>query len=279
MMMNKASDMGMSPGMGLNSSMSVMGSSRNMQAYMPMNSYSHLMSPSLSNRAPGMEMADADPSRLSYPSDLSTPSAPRYMNPMPPVDVKPQRPPIVAYSSSDLSLPSDSADYCQRIPPVLAQQLMDDEWNNHCLPERFLMRRPALSVSQVKTLSTTLLMYIFYTQTRDCLQLIAAQELYARDLVYHKSKRTWYLREKNITNYASIAVKEMFSVSSWSFVPCSEMIRSTELLLPAALSEYLKMLSQLYVCFVVISLCGCSCLMVVTKLKMEYEQTQHSEIY
>ena len=109
--------------------------------------------------------------------------------------------------------------------------------------------------------------------------MIAAQELYARDLVYQKSKRTWYLREKNITNYASIAVKEMFSVSSWSFVPCSEMIRSTELLLPAELSEYLKMLSQLYVCFVVISLCGCSCLMVVTKLKMEYEQTQHSEIY
>ena len=108
------------------------------------------------------------------------------MNPMPPVDVKPQRPPIVAYSSSDRSLPSDSADYCQRIPPVLAQQLMDDEWNNHCLPERFLMRRPALSVSQVKTLSvvaderndlqTTLLMYIFYTQTRDCLQVGVDEE-------------------------------------------------------------------------------------------------------
>lgn len=107
---------------------------------------------------------------------------------MPPaaVDVKPQRPPIVAYSSSELSLPGDMSDYCQRIPPVLAQQLMDDEWNNHCLPERFLMRRPALSVSQVKTLSvvvgeridlqTNLLMYIFYTQTRDCLQVRLGRE-------------------------------------------------------------------------------------------------------
>lgn len=107
---------------------------------------------------------------------------------MPPavVDVKPQRPPVVAYSASELSLPADTPDYCQRIPPVLAQQLMDDEWNNHCLPERFLMRRPALSVSQVKTLSvvvgerndlqTNLLMYIFYTQTRDCLQVCVGAE-------------------------------------------------------------------------------------------------------
>ena len=45
--------------------MPMMGSSRNMQTYLPMNSYSHFMSPSLPKRAPGMEMTDSDPSRLS----------------------------------------------------------------------------------------------------------------------------------------------------------------------------------------------------------------------
>lgn len=78
--------------------------------------------------------------------------------------------------------------------------------------------------------------------------MVAAQELYSRDLVYHKVKKTWYKREKGITNYAYISVKEEFSTVSWSFVQCNETIKSTDLLSAAELNEYVKMLNQCIVC-------------------------------
>ena len=78
--------------------------------------------------------------------------------------------------------------------------------------------------------------------------MVAAQELYSRDLVYHKVKKTWYKREKGITNYAYISVKEEFSTVSWSFVQCNETIKSSDLLSAAELNEYVKMLNQCIVC-------------------------------
>ena len=62
-------------------------------------------------------------------------------------------------------------------------------------------------------------------------------------------KKTWYKREKGITNYAYITVKEEFSTSLWSFIQCNETIKSTDLLSAAELNEYVKMLSQCSICY------------------------------
>ena len=72
--------------------------------------------------------------------------------------------------------------------------------------------------------------------------MIAAQELYNRDLVYHKSKKVWYRREKAVSNYAFVAMKEEFSLSSWSFIPCTERVKSLEVMTLAELNEAIKLL-------------------------------------
>ena len=215
-LMNKTpefSPLNMQSTIGMNKSMPLLSSSRTMHGYPQM----------MSLRAPGMDVGDIpDPSnKTSFSSnEPSTSTTPRFLTPMQQTnqESKPQlRSNVVFYTDEDLGYSSESPDYCFKIPPVLAHSLMSEEWNNHCLPDRYMIRRPPLTVAQMKTFSTNLLLCIFYTQTRDCLQLVAAQELYSRDYVYHKVKKTWYKREKGITNYAYITVKEEFSTSLWSF--------------------------------------------------------------
>ena len=98
---------------------------------------------------------------------------------------------------------------------------------------------------------------MFYTQARDCIQveeereeidvqLVVAQELYNRDLIYHKTRRVWYKRDKSASNYAITVVKEEFVPSRWAFIPCLEnsKLKSNEFLLLAEINDCMKQLSQ-----------------------------------
>ena len=75
-------------------------------------------------------------------------------------------------------------------------------------------------------------------------QVLAAQTLVNRGLVFHKPSRTWYRRESSGGNYGTIACREKFQVSSWAFVPCSENVKMMEVLSPGEVNDCLKQLSQ-----------------------------------
>lgn len=99
-----------------------------------------------------------------------------------------------------------------------------------------------------------MLLFLFYAKPGDCLQVLAAvgrddqvlaaQTLVNRGLVFHKPSRTWYRRESSGGNYGTIACREKFQVSSWAFVPCSENVKMMEVLSPGEVNDCLKQLSQ-----------------------------------
>lgn len=125
----------------------------------------------MSLRAPGMELGEIpDPSNktplwfrfvfliCSSSNDPSATTTPRFLTPMQQTkqESKPQpRPSVVFYTDEDLGYNSESSDYCLKIPPVLAHSLMNDEWRNYCLPDRYMIRRPPLTVAQMKTFSVS----------------------------------------------------------------------------------------------------------------------------
>ena len=78
--------------------------------------------------------------------------------------------------------------------------------------------------------------------------MLAAQELYSREFVYHKSKKIWYRKEKTSANYAVINCGEVFVPSSWSFTTCSEVFKINELLSVNELNEFIKKIPKWVVC-------------------------------
>ena len=93
---------------------------------------------------------------FSSSNEPSTSTTPRFLTPMQQTnqESKPQlRSNVVFYTDEDLGYSSESPDYCFKIPPVLAHSLMSEEGNNHCLPDRYMIRRPPLTVAQMKTFS------------------------------------------------------------------------------------------------------------------------------
>lgn len=41
----------------------------------------------------------------------------------------------------------------RRFPQVVVDNMLDNSWNNYCLPNSFLISRPALTVKQIKQFS------------------------------------------------------------------------------------------------------------------------------
>ena len=75
-------------------------------------------------------------------------------------------------------------------------------------------------------------------------QVLAAQALLDRGLLFHKPSRTWYKKDSNSGSYGIIACREKFQTSSWSFVPCSENVKMMDILTLNEVNECLKQLSQ-----------------------------------
>ena len=70
--------------------------------------------------------------------------------------------------------------------------------------------------------------------------MLAAQELYGREYVFHKVKQTWYKKEKQSSNYAVVNCCEVFDMDSCTFVPCKDVHRIIDVLSLNELNEYLK---------------------------------------
>ena len=70
--------------------------------------------------------------------------------------------------------------------------------------------------------------------------MLAAQELSAREYVFHKVKQMWFKKEKQSSNYAVVNCCEMFDMDSCTFVPCKDVHRIIDVLSMNELNEYLK---------------------------------------
>lgn len=54
----------------------------------------------------------------------------------------------------------------------------------------------------------------------------------------------WYKKDPNGAGYGIIACKEKFQLSSWSFVPCAETLKLTDVLTAGEVNEFIKKLSR-----------------------------------
>ena len=70
------------------------------------------------------------------------------------------------------------------------------------------------------------------------MQVLAAQELYNRDLVYHKVNNHWY--RKSSSNYASCKCCEVFDLESFTFVTCEEDHKNRDMLSISEIQDCIK---------------------------------------
>lgn len=70
--------------------------------------------------------------------------------------------------------------------------------------------------------------------------MLAAQELYAREYVFHKVKQMWFKKEKQSSNYAVVNCCEMLDLDSCTFVHCKDVHRIIDVLSINELNEYVK---------------------------------------
>lgn len=111
---------------------------------------------------------------------------------------------------------------------------------NYVLPSSFLFPQPAITPEHLKSFSVEMLLYIFYSMPLNRLQLQAAIELYARDMVYHRAKQLWYQREKTSANYAQVNCSKVFDSKSCTFLACSEVFKISDIIPLTELNEYLR---------------------------------------
>ena len=84
------------------------------------------------------------------------PNSQRYQRSIPSFGERfpPQTPSAVTFlSEEELGQNWDSAEGVRQFPQVVVDNLLDSSWNNYCLPNSFLISRPALTVKQIKRFS------------------------------------------------------------------------------------------------------------------------------
>lgn len=62
--------------------------------------------------------------------------------------------------------------------------------------------------------------------------------------MFHKLNKRWYRKEKTSANYAVYNCGEVFLQENWSFAPCNEVFRISELLSPNDINEFIKKISK-----------------------------------
>ncbi|KAK8821139.1 hypothetical protein WA538_005768, partial [Blastocystis sp. DL] len=148
--------------------------------------------------------------------------------------------PSSAYSMSAKSLSEEKRSLYKYYAGVIMGPVKTIESFNYVLPSSCMFPLPSVTQANIHSFSVSLLLYIFYTMPRDALQLYAAQELYQRDFVFHKLNKRWYRKEKTSANYAVYNCGEVFLLENWSFAPCKEVFRISELLSLNDINEFIK---------------------------------------
>lgn len=105
----------------------------------------------------------------------------------------PQTPSTVTFlSEEELGQSWDNKEEVRRFPQVVVDNMLDNSWNNYCLPNSFLISRPALTVKQIKQFSVgemdesgdyidqIVVVYILYTSKR----LYTGRKGKGRNLMY-----------------------------------------------------------------------------------------------
>ncbi|CBK22222.2 uncharacterized protein [Blastocystis hominis] len=116
---------------------------------------------------------------------------------------------------------------------------------NYVLPSTYIFPQPTITPAHIKSFSTDLLLYIFYCLPLTRHQLLAAAELYARDMVYHREKQTWFQRDKSTPLYAqancpTVPCSRVFRCELCQFMPCEEVLKSSDIIPLSEINEYLK---------------------------------------
>ena len=109
------------------------------------------------------------------------PNLQRYQRTIPSIGerIPPQTPTVItSLSEEELGQSWGSTEEVRRFPQVVVNNLLDSSWNNYCLPNSFLISRPALTVQQIKQFSVggisqvddfidqIVAVYILYTSKR-----------------------------------------------------------------------------------------------------------------
>ena len=119
--------------------------------------------------------------QLMISTSPNDPNLQRYQRTIPSIGerIPPQTPTVItSLSEEELGQSWGSTEEVRRFPQVVVNNLLDSSWNNYCLPNSFLISRPALTVQQIKQFSVggisqvddfidqIVAVYILYTSKR-----------------------------------------------------------------------------------------------------------------